>query len=53
IFITFKGFLERLNYTFRDFNKIKQAVRKIQSLKQKGSIAIYIVEFNRYSIKTG
>ena len=53
IFRSFKGFLERLKYTFRDFDEIKQAVRRIQSLKQKGSAAIYTVEFNRYTIKTG
>jgi hypothetical protein len=53
IFSTFEGFLERLNYTFGDFDEVKQAVRKIQSLKQKGSAATYTAEFNRYSIKTG
>ena len=53
IFGSFEGFLERLKYTFRDFDEIKQAVRRIQSLKQKGSAAIYTAEFNRYTIKTG
>ena len=53
IFGSFEGFLERLKYTFGDFDEIKQAVRRIQSLKQKGSAATYTAEFNRYAIKTG
>lgn len=52
IFLTFKGFKDKITRVFGDIDQERTAERHIQNLRQKGSAASYTAEFQQYSGKT-